>query len=109
MNPPKFVEVATSGAVVTRYFLISSFLLISLKTLPNTSWVDVIPVVLTPVSVGKTKSILEDAVSRAKAFARCEQSSASAEPGANKFHSSLSVKPLLVRKSFICASLNNAE
>ena len=67
------------------------------------------PVVFTPVSVGKTKSILEVVVSLPKAFARCAQSSASAVPGANKFHSSLSVKPLLVRKSLIWVSLNNAE
>ena len=67
------------------------------------------PVVFTPVSVGKSKSILEVVDSLAKAFARCEHSSASAVPGANKSHSFASVKPLLIRKSEICFSVSKAE
>ena len=103
MNPPRFVEVATSGAVVTRYGRIASSRLISLRTRPNTSCVEIVPVLLTFVVIGNTAFIWVTGSGRLSSALRSARNFPASVVRSKPSHSFYGVRPNSLRNTLICS------
>ncbi len=109
MNPARLVEVATSGADMTRYGARAWSRDRLTRVRPNTSWVETGLLLVVPVEAGTATGAAGVRGSRCRASRRWLHKIPGAVEASNRSHSVAGVRPSPVRNSSICWVVSRAE
>ena len=110
IQPPRFVELATSGlTVTTRSATSGASCTRSTKKRPKACWVDSCPRCLRPSEAGTAGGVRGFGSSRASAAAAAAARSASGLPGSNGAHGFAASAPSWPASSSNCSTVSSAE